>query len=62
MKTLVTITLAVLAAAATHAGGQLPDLSKHTIVDLSHAYGPSTVFWPTSPTSYENRSRRFAAT
>ena len=52
MKTLVTITLAVLAAAATHAGGQLPDLSKHTIVDLSHAYGPSTVFWPTSPTKF----------
>lgn len=29
------------------------DLSKYTIVDLSHAYGPSTVFWPTSPTKFE---------
>ena len=36
------------------ASAQQPiDLSKYTIVDLSHAYGPSTVFWPTSPTKFE---------
>lgn len=32
---------------------QTIDLSKFTIVDLSHAYGPSTVFWPTSPKKFE---------
>jgi kynurenine formamidase len=29
------------------------DLSGQRIVDLSHAYGPGTVFWPTSPTKFE---------
>jgi kynurenine formamidase len=29
------------------------DLSNHRIVDLSHAYGPSTLYWPTSPTKFE---------
>lgn len=38
--------------AATFAGGQALDLSNHTIVDLTHAYGPATVFWPTSPTKF----------
>jgi kynurenine formamidase len=28
------------------------DLSKHRIVDLSHSYGASTVYWPTSPTKF----------
>jgi kynurenine formamidase len=44
-----------LAAALTVAASaqQTIDLSKYRIVDLSHAYGPSTVFWPTSPTKFE---------
>ena len=29
------------------------DLARYTMVDLSHAYGPSTVFWPTSPKKFE---------
>jgi kynurenine formamidase len=37
---------------AAGAGGQGIDLSQHAIVDLTHAYGPSTVFWPTSPTKF----------
>jgi kynurenine formamidase len=44
--------LAVILTAASSAQQPI-DLSKHTIVDLSHAYGPSTVFWPTSPTKFE---------
>jgi kynurenine formamidase len=28
------------------------DLTRHEIIDLTHAYGPSTVFWPTSPTKF----------
>ena len=38
----------LLATGASIGGTQEVDLSKFTIVDLSHAYGPSTVFWPTS--------------
>ena len=33
-------------------GAQDVDLSKLTMVDLSHAYGPSTVFWPTAETKF----------
>jgi kynurenine formamidase len=29
------------------------DLSQQRVVDLTHAYGPSTIFWPTSPTRFE---------
>ena len=52
MRTIVTLALTLLAAGVARTEGQLPDLSKHTIIDLSHAYGPSTVFWPTSPTKF----------
>jgi kynurenine formamidase len=48
MRTSVFAAAVLLTAAATRE--QTPDLSKQRIVDLSHAYGPSTVYWPTSPT------------
>jgi kynurenine formamidase len=50
VKALATILL--LATSTAVAFGQSIDLSKYTLVDLSHAYGPSTVFWPTSPTKF----------
>jgi kynurenine formamidase len=28
------------------------DPARHRIVDLSHAYGASTIYWPTSPTKF----------
>jgi kynurenine formamidase len=28
------------------------DLSRFELVDLSHAYGPGTLYWPTSPTAF----------
>ena len=46
---LVIFVLVLAAGGAALTGGQALDISKQTIVDLSHAYGPSTVFWPTSP-------------
>jgi kynurenine formamidase len=45
-------TTLLLATSTAVAVGQSIDLSKYTLVDLSHAYGPSTVFWPTSPTKF----------
>lgn len=35
-------------------GAQQPiALDTYRVVDLSHAYGPSTLYWPTSPTRFE---------
>jgi len=62
MRTFWTFALVVASAAATVAGGQPFDVSKYTIVDLSHAYGPSTVMWPTSPTRFELRKLAFGKT
>jgi len=62
MRILLTCVVVVASAAATFAGGQTLDLSRHTIVDLSHAYGPSTLFWPTSPTKFELQKLAFGKT
>ena len=53
MKFLATCVLVLGSVAVTFGGGQSFDMSRQTIVDLSHAYGPSTLFWPTSPTKFE---------
>ena len=42
--------------------GQSVDLSKQTLVDLSHGYGPSTVFWPTSETRFKLDKLAFGKT
>ena len=43
----------LVAASVSSVAAQTIDLSKYTFVDLSHTLGPSTVFWPTSPTKFE---------
>lgn len=47
----------IMAAAATAGPGAAPalaiDLESATIVDLSHAYGDETIYWPTSPSRFE---------
>jgi kynurenine formamidase len=51
MKTsLLAVSLA--AAASIVVAAQAIDLSKYQIVDLSHAYGPRTLYWPTSATRF----------
>jgi kynurenine formamidase len=42
-----------LVARAPAATAEPLDLSDRTIVDLSHAYGPDTLYWPTSPSGFE---------
>ncbi|MDA0679858.1 MAG: cyclase family protein [Proteobacteria bacterium] len=32
------------------------DLENYRLVDLSHSYGESTLYWPTSPTSFEKKT------
>ena len=44
--------LAAMVVLAAAARDQTVDVSNGRIVDLSHAYGPSTVYWPTSPTKF----------
>ena len=50
MKILIACVL-ILAPAPLLTAQQI-DLDNHRIVDLSHAYGPSTLYWPTSPTKF----------
>jgi kynurenine formamidase len=61
MKTLTLIVLAVAGADAL-ARAQTVDLSKQQIVDLSHAYGPKTLFWPTAPSTFVLKREAFGKT
>jgi kynurenine formamidase len=45
--------LAAVALASAAAAAQTLDLSRHLIVDLSHAYGPATLYWPTATTTFK---------
>lgn len=45
--------LAMVAVAPALSGPQgPPDFKAQRIVDLSHAFGPKTLYWPTSPTKF----------
>jgi kynurenine formamidase len=37
---------------ARSAGAQLLDLTRYRLVDLTHAFGPGTLYWPTSPSAF----------
>ncbi len=45
--------LAVLAASCRPAPAPELDLTHYVMVDLSHSYGPSTLYWPTSPSAFQ---------
>jgi kynurenine formamidase len=62
MRMLLTAIVMMGAWSVGAAGGQVVDLSKSTLIDLSHAYGPTTVFWPTSPTKFELEKLAFGKT
>ena len=47
----------LLASAAVAA--QAVDLTRHRVVDLTHAFGPSTLFWPTAPTGFIHERLHF---
>jgi kynurenine formamidase len=52
MRTLWTLGLLTVSVSMV-AQRQPIDFSGQRIIDLSHAYGPRTVFWPTSPTTFK---------
>lgn len=52
MKTLVACALFV-AFVSPPAVQPQADIAERRVVDLSHAYGPNTLYWPTSPTTFK---------
>lgn len=38
------------------------ELSEYRLVDLSHSYGPDTLYWPTSPSKFEKKELAFGQT
>jgi kynurenine formamidase len=51
MKTCTLVPAIVIAASALTAA-QTIDVSRYRMVDLSHAYGPNTLYWPTSASKF----------
>jgi kynurenine formamidase len=57
------LTFVLFGTASLGAGPQPPfDVSSHRIVDLTHAYGSRTVYWPTSPTKFTLERLAFGRT
>jgi kynurenine formamidase len=48
-----TLVLSAIVCASAVLTAQTLDLSKYQVVDLSHAYGPSTLYWPTSASKFK---------
>jgi kynurenine formamidase len=42
----------IAASVSSHAAAQTVDLAKSRIVDLTHSYNTSTLYWPTSPSAF----------
>lgn len=58
-----TLTLSVaLLLPATSLAGQEIDLSRYEMVDLTHPFNRNTLYWPTSPTSFELDTLSYGAT
>jgi hypothetical protein len=51
MKTF-TLVAAIAIAASALTAAQTIDVSRYRMVDLSHAYGPNTLYWPTSASKF----------
>ena len=53
MKSVATAGAVLVTLAGFYAQSGSPlDLSAHRLIDLTHAYSPRTVYWPTSPTKF----------
>ena len=46
------LSVAILAATMTAAAQRPVEPAAQRIVDLSHAFGPKTLYWPTSPSKF----------
>ena len=52
MIRIIALSLVVVASSLASGWQQTADPLKQRIVDLSHAFGPRTLYWPTSPTKF----------
>lgn len=52
MIRILTLSLVVIPSALAFAWQQASDPAQQHIVDLSHAFGPRTLYWPTSPSKF----------
>jgi len=52
MKQPFILVLVLAVAAVASVTGQTIDLSRYRLVDLSHSYGPATLYWPTATTKF----------
>ena len=52
MKAAIAVPILLLSFVALSARQTSIDLSRHRIVDLTHAYNAQTVYWPTSPSKF----------
>lgn len=61
MRTIASLALILLLAGMPHARQPL-DLSGYRLVDLTHAYGSRTLYWPTSPSRFSLEPLAFGPT
>ena len=52
MIRIIALSLVVIASSLASGWQQTADPPRQRIVDLSHAFGPRTLYWPTSPTKF----------
>jgi kynurenine formamidase len=56
------IGLLLLLALPSPAAAQAVDLARYRVVDLTHAFGPSTLFWPTATTGFTHEQLSYGPT
>src|SRR5688572_29119249 len=56
------LVVAAIACAPLRAPAQSIDLSRYRIVDLTHAFNARTLYWPTSPSSFQLQQLSFGST
>ena len=58
LNRLLVVSIAMLLSGPLHAF----DLADYRMVDLSHAYGEHTLYWPTSPTAFQKKTLAYGMT
>ena len=56
------VLLLLISACASSARDGAPDLATARVVDLSHVFDETTLYWPTSPSAFEHRELHYGPT
>ena len=62
MRVIPALGLVLLACSQSTAGDATIDLTKFTLVDLSHSFDSATIYWPTSTKTFEHKEQSFGNT